>query len=85
MKFKLDEKLPVSSARSLAKSGHDVDTVAAEGLTELPTPTWLLPLPQKNGCSSPWIVAWVTSAPTRRALMPGSSAPPHRPVSASRG
>jgi len=33
VKFKLDEKLPVSSARSLAKSGHDVDTVAAEGLT----------------------------------------------------
>ena len=33
MKFKLDENLPVSSARSLAKSGDDVDTVAAEGLT----------------------------------------------------
>ena len=33
MKFKLDENLPVSSARLLAKSGHDVDTVAAEGLT----------------------------------------------------
>jgi predicted nuclease of predicted toxin-antitoxin system len=33
VKFKLDEKLPVSSARLLAKSGHDVDTVAAEGLT----------------------------------------------------
>lgn len=33
MKFKLDENLPVSSARSLTKSGHDVDTVAAEGLT----------------------------------------------------
>jgi hypothetical protein len=33
VKFKLDENLPLSSARSLAKSGHDVDTVAAEGLT----------------------------------------------------
>lgn len=33
MKFKLDENLPVSSARSLVKSGHDVDTVAAESLT----------------------------------------------------
>jgi predicted nuclease of predicted toxin-antitoxin system len=33
VKFKLDENLPVSSARSLTKSGHDVDTVAAEGLT----------------------------------------------------
>jgi predicted nuclease of predicted toxin-antitoxin system len=33
VKFKLDENLPVSSARLLAKSGHDVDTVAAEGLT----------------------------------------------------
>jgi predicted nuclease of predicted toxin-antitoxin system len=29
VKFKLDENLPVSSARLLAKSGHDVDTVAA--------------------------------------------------------
>jgi len=33
VKFKLDENLPASSARTLAKSGHDVDTVAAEGLT----------------------------------------------------
>jgi predicted nuclease of predicted toxin-antitoxin system len=33
VKFKLDENLPASSARLLAKSGHDVDTVAAEGLT----------------------------------------------------
>jgi hypothetical protein len=29
---------------------------------------WLPPLPPKDGCSSPWIVAWVTSAPTRRAV-----------------
>jgi predicted nuclease of predicted toxin-antitoxin system len=33
VKFKLDENLPASSARSLAGSGHDVGTVAAEGLT----------------------------------------------------
>ena len=33
MRFKLEENLPVSSARSLTKSGHDVDTVAAEALT----------------------------------------------------
>ena len=33
MKFKLDENLPGSSARALVKAGHDVDTVADEGLT----------------------------------------------------
>jgi predicted nuclease of predicted toxin-antitoxin system len=33
VKFKLDENLPVSSAQALAGSGHEVDTVAAEGLT----------------------------------------------------
>jgi predicted nuclease of predicted toxin-antitoxin system len=33
VKFKLDENLPVSSARALTGRGHDVDTVTAEGLT----------------------------------------------------
>jgi predicted nuclease of predicted toxin-antitoxin system len=33
MKFKLDENLPASSVRVLVKAGHDVDTVADEGLT----------------------------------------------------
>jgi predicted nuclease of predicted toxin-antitoxin system len=33
VKFKLDENLPVSSARALSGCGHDVDTVTAEGLT----------------------------------------------------
>lgn len=33
MKFKLDENLPVSSARALTGRGHDVDTVTTEGLT----------------------------------------------------
>jgi predicted nuclease of predicted toxin-antitoxin system len=33
VKFKFDENLPVSSARALTGCGHDVDTVAAEGLT----------------------------------------------------
>ena len=32
MKFKLDENLPVSSAAILTSAGHDVDTVAQEGL-----------------------------------------------------
>jgi predicted nuclease of predicted toxin-antitoxin system len=33
VKFKLDENLPVSSAAILTSAGHDVDTVAQEGLT----------------------------------------------------
>jgi predicted nuclease of predicted toxin-antitoxin system len=33
VKFKLDENLPVSSARALTSAGHDVHTVTAEGLT----------------------------------------------------
>ena len=33
MKFKLDDNLPVSSARALTGRGHDVHTVTAEGLT----------------------------------------------------
>lgn len=73
MKFKLDENLPASSARLLAKSGHDVDTVAAEGLTGAADPDVLPPLPRKNVCSSPWIAAKVTFAPTRQAATPGSS------------
>ena len=36
MKFKLDENLPASSAAVLARAGHDVDTVTAEGLTGAP-------------------------------------------------
>ena len=36
MKFKLDENLPASSAAVLARAGHDVDTVTAEGLTGEP-------------------------------------------------
>ena len=32
MKFKLDENPPVSSAAILTSAGHDVDTVAQEGL-----------------------------------------------------
>lgn len=36
MKFKLDENLPVSSSAILASAGHDVDTVAAEGLVGAP-------------------------------------------------
>jgi predicted nuclease of predicted toxin-antitoxin system len=38
MKFKLDENLPASSVRVLVKAGHDVDTVADEGLTEAVDP-----------------------------------------------
>jgi predicted nuclease of predicted toxin-antitoxin system len=38
MKFKLDENLPVSAAAILTSAGHDVDTVAAEGLTGAPDP-----------------------------------------------
>lgn len=38
MKFKLDENLPASAAALLTKFGHDVDTVAAEGLTGAPDP-----------------------------------------------
>ena len=33
---KLDENLPASSAAVLARAGHDVDTVTAEGLTGAP-------------------------------------------------
>jgi len=36
VKFKLDENLPVSSSAILASAGHDVDTVAAEGLVGAP-------------------------------------------------
>ena len=36
MKFKLDENLPASSSAVLARAGHDVDTVSAEGLTGAP-------------------------------------------------
>jgi predicted nuclease of predicted toxin-antitoxin system len=38
VKFKLDENLPASAAVPLTKGGHDVDTVAAEGLTGAPDP-----------------------------------------------
>lgn len=38
MNFKLDENLPVSSVRLLAKSGHHMDTVAAGGLTRAADP-----------------------------------------------
>jgi predicted nuclease of predicted toxin-antitoxin system len=33
VKFKLDENLPASAAATLGSAGHDVDTVAGEGLT----------------------------------------------------
>ncbi|MGF1646581.1 MAG: DUF5615 family PIN-like protein [Kineosporiaceae bacterium] len=33
MRLKLDENLPVSAVPLLAQNGHDVDTVADEGLT----------------------------------------------------
>lgn len=33
MRIKLDENLPLSAANVLLEHGHDVDTVAAEGLT----------------------------------------------------
>jgi len=36
VKFKLDENLPVSSAEPLTRVGHDVDTVAGEGLKGAP-------------------------------------------------
>jgi predicted nuclease of predicted toxin-antitoxin system len=36
MKFKLDENLPASSSAILANAGHDVDTVADEGLIGAP-------------------------------------------------
>jgi predicted nuclease of predicted toxin-antitoxin system len=36
VKFKLHENLPASSAAVLARAGHDVDTVTAEGLTGAP-------------------------------------------------
>jgi predicted nuclease of predicted toxin-antitoxin system len=36
VKFKLDENLPASSSAILANAGHDIDTVADEGLTGAP-------------------------------------------------
>ena len=36
MKVKLDENIPVRLAGELATLGHDVDTVASEGLKEGP-------------------------------------------------
>jgi hypothetical protein len=36
VKFKLDENRPVSSAAILTSVGHDVDTVADEGLVGSP-------------------------------------------------
>jgi predicted nuclease of predicted toxin-antitoxin system len=36
VKFKLDENLPASSSAILANAGHDVDTVADEGLIGAP-------------------------------------------------
>jgi len=36
VKFKLDENLPASSAVTLARAGHDVDTVNKEGMTGAP-------------------------------------------------
>jgi hypothetical protein len=36
--FKLDENLPASSAAILHQGSHDVDTVAAQGLTGRPDP-----------------------------------------------
>jgi uncharacterized protein DUF5615 len=73
VKFKLDENLPVSAAAPLAGWGHDVDTVAAEGLTgAADLRVWSLRLPGSAGFWSRWTVAWVTSVLTRRAPMLGS-------------
>ncbi len=36
MKIKLDENIPVRLAGDLAIPGHDVDTVASEGMTGKP-------------------------------------------------
>ena len=36
MKFKLDEKLPVSAASVLAAAGHDIDTIPGEHLAGRP-------------------------------------------------
>ena len=36
MNFKLDENLPASAAVALTRTGHDADTVAAEGLQGAP-------------------------------------------------
>ena len=36
MKFKLDENLPVSSTAIFTSAGHDLDTVAQEGLIVAP-------------------------------------------------
>ena len=38
MRIKLDENLPLTLARILETLGHDVDTVASEGLTGAPDP-----------------------------------------------
>lgn len=38
MNFKLDENLPASAAAILRASGHDADTVSAEGLAGAPDP-----------------------------------------------
>lgn len=38
MRFKLDENLPVELVAELERRGHDVDSVAGEGLTGEPDP-----------------------------------------------
>ena len=71
MKFKLDENLPVSSARALTGCGHDVDTVAAEGLTGASDPDVVAAAAAEARVLITLDLAWVISAATRRPATPG--------------
>jgi hypothetical protein len=68
VRFKLGENLPASAAAVLASAGHDVDTVAGEGLTGARDPDVVSAATGRAGSWSPWMSGWVTSVPIRPAI-----------------
>ena len=51
LRFKLDENMPRRAADSLFAAGHDVSTVADEGLVGQPDPPSPRRLPTETACS----------------------------------
>ena len=73
MKFKLDENLSASSAAISAGAGHDVDTLGQEGLSGATDPEVVAAATAAGRVLISLGVGLVISAPTRPAVMPGSS------------
>ncbi len=73
VKFKLDQNLPLSSTAILTSAGHDVDTVTQEGLIGAPDRDVVTAATAAGRILISLPAGWVTSAPTRPAVMPALS------------